>query len=138
MNIGCPADESCEDCAKIFDSLSSICSHCGEEVTNGAFFKKTSPHFKLTCKAAKAYPALIPEQSWKRPLPYPMPAKPKYDMGLYHPTGQIFINGREIASIADLCAYWGLPAVSEYPDDSTEKLIAALETQNALLKQLAA
>lgn len=70
--------EDCESCAKAFDQSTSLCSHCGREVTNAAFFKKTSPHFNGTCRPEPLFPLSVQERTVDKPVRYPMPSMPNY------------------------------------------------------------
>ena len=120
--------ESCEACRRAYDNAASLCAHCGRMVTNGAFFKKTSPHLNLTCRPEKAFPDKIPEQSWKSKLPYPMPAAESFE------NRQIRTG---IYTLEDWHKYWKLDAFKADNDNQVrENLIAALEQQNALLRQI--
>ena len=44
----------CSDC---WHKQSSLCPRCSAVVTNAAYFKKTSPHFKGTCKPSRIWDA---------------------------------------------------------------------------------
>jgi hypothetical protein len=64
--------EHCERCAEAYDSEVSGCPRCGAMVSNGAYFKRTSPHFKGTCKAPVLWPmpASFVERKTMKPRSY--------------------------------------------------------------------
>ena len=62
-----PATEHCQRCADIFNAQTSVCSGCGETVSNGQYFKKSSPHFKGTCKKRFEIPKSFFESRTMRP-----------------------------------------------------------------------
>jgi len=62
-----PATEFCQSCLDEFNSEVSICGGCGQDVSNGAYFKKSSPHFKGTCRKPFSIPKSFFESRTMRP-----------------------------------------------------------------------
>jgi hypothetical protein len=70
---------------KQWSGKTSVCPKCNREVSNREYWtgKQGSTHFRGECKPEQFYLQAIPVQSWKRKLPYPMPAMPNYSLSKY-------------------------------------------------------
>ena len=112
----------------------SICPGCFREVSNRSYFAgpKGSAHFRGTCSPSPCATKeeRIPERTFDKPMPYPMPPMPTYT-GCRKPGHQLYPYKCEadckdrifpvIQTYADLAKWWGLDKPVKSKPVSTKK-----------------
>ena len=142
---GLPAGESCNQCREVYDSAVSPCSRCGAMVSNGAFFKRSSPHFKGTCKAPVLWPipASFLERKTMKPRSYDCLTAFMASSNLAEESNK-HVFARKVSHVSYMHGQKPAPAViaeqsepEPIVDPLAERLAQLLEEQNELLRTIA-
>ena len=132
----------CEHCRKLWESEASICAHCWKPVSNKAFFGVRNNSQHLTGKCAEkqtSIPARWFDRRTLAPRHVDVISAYQASSNVAEENHRAWRSGQEPSQVTYISP--ATQAQCEPNDDDMEaksRLLAALEQQNALLKQLAA